>query len=221
MDDSARHSETKSQVAEEKPRDSEGHFVHIDHPTQEAAATTPPQHQPNPISQFLHDETVIHSTNKDELVDIHVGNPLKKIQTLLEEIKKQKAFTFDIKGSLGVAGIVLVLGTFGVFGGTKALCNKGSLSKIGVIQTLTYEDRESNFFTRYIPFAKDFLPERTSKRMVLITDDKSVIRLHFKENAMSATKRLLTIPYLVTGDFDSCSQSLAVDSPFSLQPYNY
>jgi len=35
---------------------------------------------------------------------------------LLQDIKKQKAFSFTLKGSLGIAGVALALGMFGIFG---------------------------------------------------------------------------------------------------------
>ncbi|MDO8658298.1 MAG: hypothetical protein Q7K55_06155 [Candidatus Levybacteria bacterium] len=74
--------------------------------------------------------------DKDTLIDVHVNNPLKRIVELLQDIKKQKVFSFSVKGSLGIAGIALVLTGIGIFGGTEAFCSKGAQSHIGTIKAL-------------------------------------------------------------------------------------
>src|SRR3989338_7295204 len=52
----------------------------------------------NPISNFLRNNTSVSKTKDDStLLEIHIGNPLRKITQLLEEIKKQKAFSFTLK----------------------------------------------------------------------------------------------------------------------------
>ncbi len=105
-------SELKSIVAENKERDKEGHFVK----GEKQEETTPK----NFATQLLES---INGTNKkvkessDDLIDVHVGNPLRRVIELLQDIKKQKAFSFTLKGSLGIAGVALALGLFGVFCG--------------------------------------------------------------------------------------------------------
>lgn len=68
---------------------------------------------------------VEETKDDDTLINVHVGNPLEKIVKLLEQLKKQKAFSFTIKGTLGLAGIALFITAFGIFGGTKAFCSRG------------------------------------------------------------------------------------------------
>src|SRR3990167_4871923 len=95
-------SELKSTVAENKPRDSEGHFVRVEKPD------TPPKPQ-GALDKFFGEHVGYHR-NQDDLLDVRVGNPLRKIVELLEDIKRQKAFSFTLKGSLGIAGVALALG---------------------------------------------------------------------------------------------------------------
>lgn len=205
--------ESLKQYAEGRPRDKNGHFIPQPKPEVQ------PSQKPNPITQFLHDETAVHKSNDDELVDIHIGNPLKKIQTLLEDIKRQKAFSFNIKGSLGVAGIFLVLGTFGLFGGSKALCNKGVQTKIGVIRTLSYQQAPNETFWYKIPFVNSLFSPKNIGRAILIEADQKAIRL--KGAGLSSWPvQDPNNSYLVTGEFDSCSNELTIDSPTSLEPFN-
>src|SRR5438046_1279755 len=83
------------------------------------------------VSSHVH-----YSKNDDDILDVHIGNPLYKITKLLEEIKKQKAFSFTLKGSLGIAGVVLAFTFLGVLGAGNVLCSKGVQSEIGVVQIL-------------------------------------------------------------------------------------
>src|SRR6185437_3893622 len=109
MDEMTTH-DKKSVIAEHKPRDDEGHFIH-------SSEATPLSTAKNIIEDVIPTKvTTAKTTDDSTLIDVHVGNPLRKITTLLEEIKKQKAFSFDIKGSLGIAGVVIVVAGLGVFG---------------------------------------------------------------------------------------------------------
>lgn len=173
----------------------------------------------NPLMSLLHDNSRVRKAQDDELIDIHIGNPLRKITKLLEEIKQQKAFSFTLKGTLGVMGIAVVLGTFGVLGGSRAFCEKGIQTRIGKINTLNYEDAlKPNLFS-YIPLLEAFIGEKTNNRTVLIGSDNSVLRIVFK-NHFSKTALIQSSEYLITGPFDSCSQSITVESSQSIQPFN-
>lgn len=173
----------------------------------------------NPLTSFIHDNSRVKKSQDDELIDIHIGNPLRKITKLLEDIKQQKAFSFTLKGSLGIMGIAVVLGTFGIMGGTRAFCEKGIQTRIGKITSLTYEDSlKPNLFS-YFPFLEDFAGGKTEKRTVLIEEDRSVLKLIFK-NHFSAIALSYNTDYFVTGSYDSCTQSITLENPNSLQPYS-
>src|SRR3989344_7304729 len=96
----------------------------------------------DPIEKFI-SENIHYSKNKDNLLDVHIGNPLRRIAELLEEIKRQKAFSFTLKGSLGIAGVALALGVFGVLGSGRILCDKGIQTQIGTIKILSVQEKES------------------------------------------------------------------------------
>lgn len=205
--------EEHQKVASSIPRDSEGHFIHVEHPQNENSETS---RHTNPISQFLHDETAIHKSNHDELIDIHVGNPLRRITQLLEEIKRQKAFSFTLKGSLGIMGVALALGTFGIFGGTKALCDKGVQTKIGMIRTLTYQEEKAVSFLNDIPVLNMLFKKPTTNRTILLEPNNNVIHVVLKKYVTLPVD--LQRPILTTGSYDSCSNTLTVETPDALQP---
>lgn len=220
MDESSHNSELKSQIAEEKPRDEHGHFIHKEtQPITNNQSSQNPQEHHNPITQFLHDETTVRKSNGDELIDVHIGNPLRKITELLHEIKRQKAFSFTLKGSLGVMGVVLVAGTFGILGGSKFLCDKGAQTKIGTFKTLSYQEEEAVSILNDIPVLNMIFKKPTSNRTILLTPDNKTIHLVFKNRSQISNSNLPTsISYFATGTFDSCSQTLNIETQNSLQP---
>lgn len=213
MEENKGKSELKSVVAEHKPRDEEGHFVHVESPNSQAKSQ-------DPISKFLGQHTN-YSKNQDDLLDIHVGNPLQKIVTLLEEIKKQKAFSFTLKGSLGIAGVALALGVFGVFGGGKILCDRGTQSYIGTIKTLNIMETQSSKIPVLSQFLDYFNPKQSHSRVVLIKNDETVISLTGKALINNPSSLITTgsYPVIATGNYNSCSQTLTITDANGLQIY--
>lgn len=160
------------------------------------------------------DVTVDHNVNDDTLLDVKIGNPLRKITQLLEDIKKQKAFSFTLKGSLGVAGILMVVTTFGLFGGTKALCSKGVQSHIGTIKELQMADiPERSYIVERVMVVWDAIigndfTRRNRQRVLLITPDEDALTVKERVDGLSLTRYPGKV--VVTGDFDSCSNTLTV-----------
>src|SRR3989344_7500955 len=124
-------SEAKSKVAQEKPRDEEGHFIEN---IKKSAKET--------LSHL--EKNVDYNKKQDDLLNVHVGNPLKRVTDLLEDIKRQKAFAFTLKGSLGLAGVAIALSVFGIFGGSKMLCDKGTQTEVGIIRILNVQEAEDS-----------------------------------------------------------------------------
>ncbi len=170
-----------------------------------------------------HKVSVEHKTDDDTILDVKIGNPLRRITQLLEEIKKQKAFSFSLKGSLGVAGIAMVITTFGIFGGTKAFCSKGVQSHIGQLHQLQISnapDRSVIVERAMIIWdaltGNDFT-RRNRKRVVLVKDDQSVITV--SERVANLSLPSFQLPVIVTGDFDSCSQTITVNEINGVEYY--
>lgn len=194
---------------DDRPRDDEGQFV---------SSEKEKEHQrKDPISKYF-SENIHYARNKDDLLDVHVGNPLRKITKLLEEIKKQKAFSFTLKGSLGIAGVFLALSIFGFLGGGRMLCDKGIQSKIGVIKILNITERESSIeipvLSRIIDF---FAPKPLHPRTILVDRDATSVTMPFANNVNF--KQYENLQVVATGNYNACSQTLKVTNPASLEAY--
>lgn len=48
-----------------------------------------------------------------------------------------------MKGSLGIAGVALALGVFGILGAGNLLCEKGIQTQIGVIKVLNVQEKDT------------------------------------------------------------------------------
>jgi hypothetical protein len=211
--------EQHKDVASHMPRDEDGHFI-----------STPSQEVPgkNILSNFLHNNSAVSKTTDDNtLIDVHIGNPLRRISQLLEDIKKQKAFSFNIKGSLGLAGILVILTTFGIFGGTRALCSKGEQSRIGRVIQLNLPQQPSspsliqraqNIWEAL--FSKTAQKQPTAQnRLVLVENDKTVF--HILGSISANIIEISGPPVILTGDIDSCAQTITVKDPKAIQEYVY
>lgn len=196
----------KSEVTNSRPRDEKGHFIKIENPNTAK----------NPLEKFLLSHTGNYKDQED-LLDIRIGNPLGRIINLLEDIKKQKAFSFTLKGSLGIAGVVLAISLFGIFGGGKILCNKGVQTHIGLIKIL--EARE--IYTKPVPVLSYLLELTTppqkqiKKRTILINNDFTTIYLPFTEEIDYAKYNNYSV--VATGEYNSCTRTLSVIDQYSIE----
>ena len=170
----------------------------------------------DPIEKFI-SENIHYSKNKDNLLDVHIGNPLRRIAELLEEIKRQNAFSFTLKGSLGIAGVALALGVFGVLGGGRILCDKGMQTQIGTIKTLNVQEQEVGGLPIISNILDWFNPKQAHNRVVLIREDDSAISLPFSR-AVNFTQ-YNNFQIAATGNYDSCAQTLTIKDPTALETY--
>jgi len=89
--------EEHQDVASKMQRDEHGHFAE-----KEFSPSAPSNPSVTSALKKLISPTLSKTEDQDTLIDVHVSNPLKRIVELLQDIKKQKAFSFTLKGSLGL-----------------------------------------------------------------------------------------------------------------------
>jgi len=203
----------KSKVASTKIRDENGHFL-----SEEKAIEylTNKRNAARLLKAHIHHNSK-DDDDDDDLLDIHVGNPLQKITKLLEDLKKQKAFSFTLKGSLGIMGVFLTLSIFGVLGGGQILCDKGTQTQIGTIKTLKVLEKDS----KGIPYIQNlidyFRPKVARNTVVLIKSDFTVIKLPFSRliDLTSYNENVV----MATGQYDSCSQKLTVKEANAIEVF--
>lgn len=187
----------KSDVAKEKPRDEHGHFI------KDVTETV------NKVTEITH-----KASDDEKLVKIEVNDPLSKIYRLLDQLKKQKAFAFTLKGSLGIAGVAVALSVFGFFGGSKILCDKGVQTQVGTVKVLgamTPEESQVPFLGFVVDFLRGTLNTQTlHNRVILETEDTSTIQIPHsgKINTQQFNDQLV----YATGHYDNCSKVLKVES---------
>ena len=149
-------------------------------------------------------------TNDETLVDVKVNNPLHKIVELLQDIKKQKAFSFTLKGSVGIMGVsAIVLGT-GAFGGSRILCNKGSQTKIGVVRVLsvTQTAQDHPLRAKIGEIIGRSYKTETTKAVILMDANKETMNLVSKRKGFAEGFEGQEV--MVTGQYNACMQELSV-----------
>lgn len=203
-----------------QPRDAHGHFIST-HPK-----TSNPDASGNRLVDIIKKNTDVSKTTDDNtLIDVHIGNPLRRITQLLEEIKKQKAFSFTLKGSLGIMGVVLTLSLLGLFGTTHALCDKGIQTQIGRVKVLQVTDAQPDTLVTKMVDAVTYFNHlffgsvQTSPRYryILETPDHKVIHLERgRDVTLSESKNQAVY---ATGLYDSCSMNLKITDPMGIEMY--
>ncbi len=197
----------RSEVTKSRPRDEKGHFISA--PDYKSAK--------NPLEKFIYSHTGNYK-DEDDLLDIRIGNPLRRVIELLEEIKKQKAFSFTFKGSLGIAGVLMFLSVFGLFGGNKVICEKGTQSILGYVKILNfreiYTDRVGP--VDYVLNIISTPQKKITKRTVLLTDssDQAIYLPYNKDVDFYKFSNNLVI---VTGKYNSCLNSIEIESPEGIE----
>lgn len=200
--------ELKSEIAESRPRDNEGHFI-----SQEKQE----EHEKKGPIERLFSENVHYSKSQDDILDVHVGNPLRRITQLLEDIRRQKAFSFTLKGSLGVMGVFLALSVFGILGGGKILCDKGVQKQIGVIKVLNVQEKEPANLPLLSNILEYFSPRPTHNSIVLVRSDETIITIPHNKNIK--VDQYANYPVVATGNYDSCGQTLRINDPNAVEIY--
>ena len=189
----------KSEVASSRPRGEKGEFLSI--PKIKSSDS--------PLTQFLKSHTGNYKDQED-LLDIRIGNPLRRVIELLEEIKSQKAFSFTLKGSLGIAGVVLLFSFFGLLGGSEVLCNKGVQTHIGTIKVLNYRE----IYQKDVPFLSFLFDlaapsqKEIKNRVVLIKENNETIYIPFSENLDLTGFNNVSV--LATGSYNVCTNTLLI-----------
>lgn len=207
-----------------------GYMDETHNPEVEARPAKTPPTAKTPASpslvKVLAGKTKINKTLDDNtLLDVHIGNPLRKITELLEEIKKQKAFSFTLRGSLGIMGVVLSLSLLGFFGTTHALCDKGVQTHIGRIRMLQVTDNEpdsviSKAQDAIAYYTKFFYPTaQTAPRYRYILETPTHETIHLNRGRDVTLSSFKSQAVFVTGPYDSCSQELTLETPASIEAY--
>lgn len=215
MDDLSNH----EKAAQSQPHDQNGQFAPKPpiSPTDQNSTSSPAEsNSSHPLHQYIANNTR-YDKKHDDLLDIHVGNPLARITQLLQDIKKQKAFSFTLKGSLGIMGVGLVLSTFGIFGGAKLLCDKGRQTHVGIVRIMGTPDQidyQWPLIEPVVEYYRNFMnPGQLNNkhpRVILQTGSNDTIFIPYnKEVDMGLFNKQKV---LVTGEFDSCSRTLRVDN---------
>jgi len=169
------------------------------------------------VSKVISDNTHYHK-DSDKLLDIHIGNPLRRITELLEEIKKQKAFSFTLKGSLGIAGVFLALSIFGILGGGQILCDKGIQSQIGTVKILNIKETQSRSDIPVLSLIINyFAPRTTYNRTILVNDEDKTINIPYTRAINIESYKNLKV--VATGNYDSCSKELKIEDQSGIESY--
>jgi len=106
---------------------------------------------------------------------------------------------------------------FGLFGGSQLLCDKGIQSQTGTIKVLNMKE----IYSKPIPVISYLLElvsppvKQIKSRTILVKNDGVTIYLPFSEKVNFSQYSENQV--VATGNYNSCSQTLAIDDPTGIE----
>jgi hypothetical protein len=121
-----------------------------------------------------------------------------------------------LKGSLGLAGVALALGVFGIFGGGQILCEKGTQVEIGTVKQLqVLEEDPGNRIPVLSQILSYFNQKQQHPKFILVKNDETVIQLPFAKTVDLA--KFVNYKVIATGDYNACGNGLKVTEPNAIE----
>ena len=165
--------------------------------------------------------SLIHTSeaeDNDTLIDIKVTNPLKRIYTLLQDIKKHQSTTFSLRFTIPLIALPVFLFVAFQLGRGDYLCNQKSTSKIGMVKNISVDvpldgTKEYSFIWNFLPFLPGGKPQTTykpEKRVLLLSEGKEPIQIiHTLDIDFTNYQGQNTV---ITGFYSECTNVMTVNS---------
>ncbi len=184
----------------------------------------PPDHNQNVFTRFLKSEAALKKT-KDDNKFIEIYNPFLPLIRIFSEMKRQKAFYLHFTASLGITGVVVVLGSVGIFGTIyNPFCDKGLQSHAGTIQVLSFKEQppKPSLLAQGIQFLSfGIVPAASNnqppyvQRVVLKSPEATIHLVHQEPRILILNNQSV----IATGNFDACSKTLTIHDQTAIEIY--
>ena len=174
------------------------------------------------LSDFI---SAKESEDDSTLIDIKVTNPLKRIYTLLQDIKKHQSTTFSLRFTIPLIALPIFLFVAFQLGRGSYVCSQNFTSKKGIIKNLQIDapienrsviDRLFNFTSNsinienigseYIHTSKAVLD--VNNELIDIISVKSIDLTKYENNQV-----------IVSGIYSSCSNTMTLNSNNNIVTY--
>lgn len=197
--------------AKNRTRDAKGHFVKA-----ETDIKTPLDSSNSLRAGALSSPSA--DSSEDNIVDVKVRNPLKKITKILEDIKKHQNTSFAIKFSIPLIALPVFLFIVFQLGRAQTACVESFSSKKGEFQVIEVLVPKENpgFFSRIFSFfpsipnltpKSELVPE---KRAILTDSEGSTFNVIYPAGFLVEVYSGQEV--VITGNISACTNTIALDT---------
>jgi len=167
------------------------------------------------ISRFVR---TVESDDDENLIDIKVNNPFKRIIELLKDIRRKQSTTFSLKFTIPLIALPVFLLTAFQIGRFQTGCTPTIVTKIGTVKNITIDVPNEKVdlvasvlsFFRTVPKVRTGVPLVAKERALLISPQGETLTiLHTDEIGLGPLEGRTVF---LTGSYSSCSPVIALDS---------
>jgi len=181
-----------SEVAKSRERDEHGHFVDVE-----------------------------ADEEGENLVDVKVHNPFKKIYSILESIKKKQETTLAFKATIPLIAIPIILAVLFGFGGFQIgrlnpMCQSHFTTRIGMLYVLSLtKPADKNLAQTFLPWLTS-QPSSVPQVVAILKDGNEAYQLQL--NFPLSTLTFHNQQVAVSGELNNCTQTIFVNTSTNISP---
>lgn len=196
----------RSEQARNRIRDESGHFI----PLKPKVKVTG---QAELFSRLVHTEK---ETDDSSLISVKVNNPVEKITRYLKDIRDKQNTTVSMKFTIPLVALPIAILLSFQLGRYNNQCNSYFSTQLGIIENIKVVRKiaPDSWFLKllgHIPgFGEVYLREKLISQPILIVSPERNILINNKTN--STLEGFAENQAIVSGDYNSCLQTLTLDS---------
>lgn len=151
----------------------------------------------------------------ENLVDVKVHNPFKKIYAILESIKKKQETTLAFKATIPLIAIPIILAVLFGLGGFQIgrlnpMCQSHFTTRIGTLYVLSYsKPPEKNLLQTFLPWLTT-QPSPVPQVAAILKENEEVYQLQLSFPLSAITYHGQQVA--VSGELNNCTQTISIST---------
>lgn len=206
--------EKRSKQAQKRPRDGHGHFAPLKPKVKVSG-------QANLLSDLI--KTEDGDDKGSSWINLTINHPFRKIIQILEDIKNKQSTKVDLKFTIPLVALPIVILMAFQFGRYQSSCVDHFSSQVGTLQNITIEksiapDHWLLKALSYLPFSQGIYDtkETITQSVLVNADDEGII---LNNEANTDLDPFTGSKIIAFGTYNSCTKTLTLDSPQNLSNY--
>ena len=208
------NSDTRRERAAKQLRDKNGHFIPLKPKVKISG-------QANLLSDLV--KTEDGDDKGSSWINLTINHPFRKIIEILQQIKDKQSTKVDLKFTIPLVALPIVIIMAFQFGRYQSSCTEYFSAQVGRLQntTIIRSVKPDHWFAKalsYLPFTQGIYDKKeTLTQSVLVNENSEGIII--SNEAGIDLSSFTQAKVIVFGNYNSCSQTLTLDSAQNISNY--